>query len=451
MRRILALLGGCLAATAAAPAASADTVAPASTHALQQAVDGYLGASADPLLVGGAGSAGYDGGFWIRGGETSLRINVVLQARYEALDWDDERAAPTPGRDLSGFSMPRTALLLSGTAPCRMSYLAMLEFGHHGGPDGNANLERTGFFFSNGASSGGGGMPGPLREGWIEHEVCEALNLRMGMLKLPNTRQLMVPAPRQQFVDKSLAAVYSGQAMFGYLDVNRDFGFMAHGRFGRVSYMATVSNGDGATVRNVLNQRTEDNLAYAGRVDFDVLGRTNFNEGAVYQDTCPPTLQVGAWAAAYHDQSTDGPHVTFGEKLGFGVDLAAGWGGFALTAAYNVLEQKNSDFGANYEGTSWLAQVSYLFPGTAWEVAARASAYTHETEFAGDFGATELAGAITYYLNAHWNKLTLDVAFITPEEDGHILGDVMAGYSPNGAGNLMSDQVLLRFQWQLVL
>lgn len=294
-------------------------------------------------------------------------------------------------------------------------------------------------------------MPGALREGWIEHEVCEALNLRMGMIKIPGTRQLMVPAPRQQFVDKSLSAVYAGQAMWGYLDVNRDFGLMAHGRLGRLSYMASVSNGDGATVRNVLNARTEDDLAYAVRADFDVLGRSSFTEGAVYQDSCPPTLQVGAWAATYHDQSTDGPHVTFGEKLGFGVDLAAGWGGLALTGAYSVLEQKNSDVGANYEGTSWLAQVSYLFPRTAWEVAARVSGYTHEAPFAGTFGATEIAGALTYYLDAHWNKLTLDVALIGAEDDGHILGDVMAGYSGNGAGNLLSDQTLIRFQWQLVL
>ena len=40
-----------------------------SAREIQSSVDAYLAtAKADATLVGGGGSAGYDGGFWIRGG-----------------------------------------------------------------------------------------------------------------------------------------------------------------------------------------------------------------------------------------------------------------------------------------------------------------------------------------------------------------------------------------------
>ena len=84
--------------------------------------------------MGGAGTAGYDSGFWIRGGDFSLRINLTIQARYETFIWDDTEepgapnvAFPIGAGDLSGFSVPRTTLKFSGTAPCSMRYYVELE------------------------------------------------------------------------------------------------------------------------------------------------------------------------------------------------------------------------------------------------------------------------------------------------------------------------------------
>ena len=58
---------------------------------IQAAVDSYLAsASQDATLVGGPGTAGYDEGFWIRGGDFLLRINLTLQARYEYFDYDTD-------------------------------------------------------------------------------------------------------------------------------------------------------------------------------------------------------------------------------------------------------------------------------------------------------------------------------------------------------------------------
>src|SRR5947207_9835080 len=59
-----------------------------SSREIQSAVDAYLAsAKSDATLVGGAaGSAGYDGGFWIRGGTFLMKINLTIQTRFEAMD-----------------------------------------------------------------------------------------------------------------------------------------------------------------------------------------------------------------------------------------------------------------------------------------------------------------------------------------------------------------------------
>ena len=45
------------------------------------------------------------------------------------------------------------------------------------------------------------------------------------------------------------------------------------------------------------------------------------------------------------------------------------------------------------------------------------------------------------------DSVTLDAAFISPEDEGSIFGDAYAGYSPS----FDSDAVLIRLQWQLAL
>src|SRR5688572_19493371 len=131
---VLAALGSVAASARADDACSGGVCsAPSSSREVQSAVDQYLSsARADASLVGGPGSAGYDGGFWIRGGTFLLKINLTIQARWEGFDWDDTDIEPSPGGDLSGFSLPRTTLKFSGDATCDVHYYAELEFGHHG-------------------------------------------------------------------------------------------------------------------------------------------------------------------------------------------------------------------------------------------------------------------------------------------------------------------------------
>ena len=87
--------------------------------------------------------------------------------------------------------------------------------------------------------------------------------------------------------------------------------------------------------------------------------------------------------------------------------------------------------------------------GSAWEIAARYSAYTYEDDLA-DYGAWEAAGAVNYYIDGHADKVTLDVAWIGAEDDGNYLWDYVNVY-PAYWSTGDSDGLLVRLQWQLAL
>jgi hypothetical protein len=472
MRKFLfgaAVLGGALGL--AAPALADGS----SAREVQSAVDAYLAsANGDATLVGGAGSAGYDGGFWIRGGSFLLKINVTLQARYEYFDWDDRDAEPDPGGDLSGFSLPRVTLKFSGQATCDVTYYVELEFGDHGSMfDNNVdspfaqkgsrmNLAALDFFYD-GPGDGAGFADEAyddqvVREGWINYEVSPQFNVRMGLVKTATTRQLMTSPEHQQFIDVSLASAYVGNMMPGYTDRNRDYGIAIHGAFGcdgEFSYYATITNGDGPVHRNVLDGNTDDNLAYSARVNWDLKGHCGYEEGALRMHECEWTAALGAWVYVYNDVAEDNSHVKFADRFNWGVDAHVGYGGWSLELAYSTTDFTDS-FDTNFtdnNGWSYLAQLGFLFPDTAWEVAVRYSAYHHEFDtspvFDGrtDFGGTEIAVAVNYYVDGHSDKLSADVAFITADDDGNNLSDVYAAYHVTND----SDGMLVRFQWQLAL
>ena len=92
-----------------------------SSRAIQSAVDAYLAtAKADASLVGGCGSAGYDGGFWIRGGSFLLKINLTIQSRYEAWNWDKEVVEAHPGVTKTALVEEGLRALLAKRAAARL-------------------------------------------------------------------------------------------------------------------------------------------------------------------------------------------------------------------------------------------------------------------------------------------------------------------------------------------
>ena len=82
-----------------------------------------------------------------------------------------------------------------------------------------------------------------------------------------------------------------------------------------------------------------------------------------------------------------------------------------------------------FEGFSYLVQLGYLFPDTAWEVAARYSAYEHDPAGGAIFTGNEIAVAVNYYIDGHADKVTLDAAFIQADNDGNRMAD-STDYAP---------------------
>jgi len=414
-----------------------------SAREIQASVDAYLAsAQEDATLVGGPGSAGYDRGFWIRGGSFLLRTNLTLQTRFEYVDWSERSDEATPGGDLSGFSLPRATLKLSGDATCDIHYYVELEFGHAESAwfaDERPNGPTPGTFVGHIHDQGF------AREAWIEYAASPQFAVRMGLVKTASTRQLMTPPEMQQFVDVSLAAASVGMMMPGYTDRNRDYGVALHGALGcdgDFSYLFTITNGDGPVHRNVLDGSTNDNLAYSARLNWEFLGNLGYEECALNQRCGEWVGAVGVWGHAYSHVLSDNPHVTMDMAYSVGADLALGYGGFSFCAAYTYGEMSD---GAD-TSACWCVQAGYLFPGTAWEVAARYASLYMEMGTMTD-GATEIGFAVNYFIDGHSDKLTADVSFISAEEEGNMVGDVYAGYHPTGTG----DGMLLRFQWQLAL
>jgi hypothetical protein len=436
-----------------------------SAREIQSAVDAYLAPSeSDASLVGGPGQAGYDGGFWIRGGSFLLKINLTIQTRFEYFDWDDTDSEPSPGGDLSGFSLPRLTLKLSGDVLCDMHYYAELEFGHHGtwfDSEAIDNTDGTDLFIDNwlGGFKSQFGTPGAIgidfsvaREAWIEWEAAPAFAIRMGLIKTATTRQLMTPPEMQQFVDVSMASAYIGQWMPGYSDRNRDYGLMVHGALGcdgEFQYMATVTNGDGPVKRNVLNGFTDDPLAYSARINWDIKGHMGYEESALKQRACDWSASVGVWVHYFVDHFVENAITHYADRMAYGIDAAAGFGGFSFTGAYNMWNHEENVVSGFDDGWSWFAQVGYLFPDSAWELAARYGGHTTSYEGGGETGATEWGVAVNYFIDGHANKLTWDAAFISPDgdDDFNVFGDVYAGYNPT----FDSDGMLIRFQWQVAL
>ena len=471
MRYAFALvLGACLHLGLALPAAAAD--AP-TTREIQAAVDGYLARStgdAHADLVGGAGHAGYDQGFWLRDGDFSLKVGLTLQARYEAWIWDDSQKprlgdGPNVHGHGSGFSLPRATVRFIGTAPCALTWYVELEFGHWGEDvlNGAAPTDPLGATVQSLNFDS-------TREAWIQKSFSPALSVTMGQIRTATTRQAMTAPERQQFVDVALSTAFLGWTMPGYTDRNRDHGFAVHGSLGaqrRFGYLFTVTNGDGGdSIRNVIDVRTSDSLAYSGRLNWAFLNPTGYQEGAVAQQTCRWYGEIGAWGYHYADRADRG-HVTTTNALRYGADLALGYGGFSFTGAYSMGRDENAADGtADY--TTWLVQLGYLFPGSAWEIAVRWDVYDsdqgtpafgggpQQLPFPTSGQVREFAIGLNYYLNGHGNKLQLDASWVQGEDPGSLLlADPYAGYpgvSANGAGR--GDDtfgMLLRFQWQLAL
>jgi len=134
-------------------------------------------------LVGGCGSAGYDGA-------SDSRRFVPDEDQPDdpdalrAFRWDDESNEPTPGGDCRASRSPRDPEVL-GDATCDIHYYAELEFGHQGNVFGRERDNTESLIFNEysghwsdhlrAARRSTAPIRASAREAWIEYEAAPAL------------------------------------------------------------------------------------------------------------------------------------------------------------------------------------------------------------------------------------------------------------------------------------
>ena len=143
---------------------------------------------------------------------------------------------------------------------------------------------------------------------------------------------------------------------------------------------STVTNGDGPVHRNVLDGTTDDPLAYSARVNWDIKGHMGYEEGALRQTTCELGRRRSApGRTTTSTTSIENPLVKLADRLTWGVDAR---GRLRRLLVHGGLQRGDvgpaATSASTSTATSWLVQVGYLFPDTAWEIAARYDAYTHD-------------------------------------------------------------------------
>src|SRR5213078_2002426 len=109
----------------------------------------------------------------------------------------------------------------------------------------------------------------------------------------------------------------------------------------------------------------------------------------------------------YPDARQHRPLVKFADRAEYGADVALGYGGFSFTGAFNVLDWSYPG-SSQVTGYSFMGQLGYLFPNTAWEIAARYDYYLFDSDFIAPtkYAASEIGAAINYYIDGHSNKVT---------------------------------------------
>jgi hypothetical protein len=272
---------------------------------------------------------------------------------------------------------------------------------------------------------------------------------------LPTTRQLLTPADLQQFVDVSLASTVVGTFLPGWTDRNRDYGVQLRGTAPRVaglSYVLSVTNGDGPPRRNVLDGSTDDDLDYGARIDWAVLGDdAGYREGSPAGGTFGWEVSAGAWVNAYADVAFDKPHTRFADRSAWGVDAAVRRGAWSFTGAYSQVHFEGNGGTVStddFDVDAWLLQAGYRLPGGLLEVAARVDGYHVQPKTVPHgYGAVEEGFAVICRLDEDAEKVSLDASLLQPTDEGNFQADVYSGYSVTGS----SHALLLRLQWQLRL
>jgi hypothetical protein len=221
-------------------------------------------------------------------------------------------------------------------------------------------------------------IPNIIRDAMVYYRFNESFYIGFGQGKLPGNRQRITSSGLQQFMERSVVN--------STFNIDRDFGIFGYystslGKAG-LNLKGAISSGDG---RGTL--RTDDGLAYTGRLEFLPLGRFkldgDFLEGDLYRES-KPKVAIGL-AASYNDKAMklagqrgielQEPHIL----TSVFADLLVKYHGWASTSEFcsrypNIYQaiSVEDDTLNIYKGYGINTQLSYIFKNN-FEVALRYS------------------------------------------------------------------------------
>ncbi len=262
------------------------------------------------------------------------------------------------------------------------------------------------------------GFPGILRDAMVFYNFTDNFYMGMGQGKLPGNRQRVISSGQQQFVDRSLV-----NALF---NIDRDFGMMAYysNRYSNFHFnlKGALTTGEG---RNI--QKTDDGLAYTGRIELLPLGSFkndgDFLEGDLMREPSP-RISFGA-SYSFNNKARR----TLGQRgyelpapadiTSYFLDAIAKYQGWALQGEYATrrasvqpgLEEDMPDNLYIYTGEGLSSQVSYIFPGNT-EMAVRYTYVRPHDELRNFEPKTNIytLGA-SHYFTKHRNKFQVNVSY----------------------------------------
>lgn len=257
----------------------------------------------------------------------------------------------------------------------------------------------------------------PVLDWYFDFDHLRDLTLRVGQYKIPFNRQRVISSGDLQLVDRSAAQ--------GEFTLDRDVGVEVRSAdflgLDRLRYYLGVYNGEG---RDPFRSR-DFGLLYLGRVEVLPMGRFDDYEEADFERS-PPRLSLGL-AYAYLDRAP-GVQGSLGRAPRDGGttdyhNVAADavlkmWGLSVLSEFYWRDGTRNPGAAvdgsgapvpveAPRNGLGWFAQAGYLFPHTAFEVAARYS-LVRQTGGSSLADRDEVGGGVSYYFGQHSFKLQAD-------------------------------------------
>lgn len=337
-------------------------------------------------------------------GAYRLAINLLMQARYTHLDYDEERT--TVDESANQWQMRRLYLNLKGNAFNKdLGYRLMVDFGS--------------------------GTTTTL-DAYLEYRVASELQGRVGQMTVPFSRQAITPSSAQQFTDRSDATV----SFMPFYDI----GALLSGDYdkGLVTYAAGVYSGVGS---NTLRNR--DDNALLGRLEINPLGKLPYAEtdvnhveapylsvgGAVYYNTLlkginpagsmvlesstPPYASSNGWLGMNFLKVGFAPIEEL-EIFEWETDLNGKWRGFSVQTEYYRGRAEGDFSNRRLEAEGFYVQFGYFFVPRRLEVAGRYSFVDPSMEWYRD-DKVEKQGIVNWYVKGNTLKVQAEYSEISQQ------------------------------------